>query len=101
MGPLNQSVNESMSQFPQFLSFGRRLGDLAASHPRKSAIVFVNRTGDERRLNWSEFDQDSNRVARYLFKLGVTEGSTVVIGVPNSIEHFLVVLGAWKLGACT
>src|SRR5579862_4296128 len=83
------------------ISFGRRLAELAATHPAKTAIYFVCKSGEQRTLSWLEFDLLSNRIARFLAGMGTGLGSTVVVGLPNSIEHFLVVLAAWKLGACT
>ncbi|MBV9581863.1 MAG: AMP-binding protein [Chloroflexi bacterium] len=81
------------------ISFGRRLGMLADEHPEHTAIIFVPRSGDERRLSWLELDRASNRVARLLAAQGVDARSTVVVGLPNGPEHYITTFAVWKLGA--
>jgi bile acid-coenzyme A ligase len=83
----------------QPVSFGRRLAALADEHPDRAAIVFVPRTGPERRLSWRELELASNSVARLLVEAGASEGSTVVVGLPNCPEHYVVTFAIWKLGA--
>jgi bile acid-coenzyme A ligase len=80
---------------------GQRISDLANERRDKTAITMVAQDGTERGISWLELDQRSNQVARLLTELGVAQGRMVVIGLPNSIEHFLVNIAAWKLGACT
>src|SRR5215471_8791970 len=83
----------------QLTSFGRRLAVLAKEHPCQSAIVAISRSGFERRMSWRELEAASNRAARLLAQTGAAEGSTVVVGVPNCLEHFVATFAAWKLGA--
>ena len=82
------------------LSFGRRISELAAQNPHKTAMVFISPKGDERRTSWSELDARSNRFARLLSERGVSEHSLVIVGLSNCPEHILVTVGGWKLGAC-
>lgn len=83
----------------EFVSYGRRVSQLAAEHPDKPAIVFAPENGAERTISWLELDQASNRIARQLQQHGVDQGSVVVIGLPNSPEHYFATYAAWKLGA--
>jgi len=81
------------------ISFGRRVAELAAEHPDKSAIIFLPQEGEERIVTWRELDCETNRIARLLAERGVDEGATVVVGVWNSPGHIMVTAAAWKLGA--
>ncbi|HUG14163.1 MAG TPA: AMP-binding protein [Thermomicrobiales bacterium] len=81
------------------MTFGARLAMLVEEHPDKAAIIFAPQQGDEVALTWRELDRRSNQVARLLAEYGTAPGSTVVVGVWNTLEHFFVTTGAWKLGA--
>ena len=86
---------------PELVSVGRRLTDLAHRHPTKTALIFSPRTGADVELTWRDLDRRSNQFARYFADAGVDEQSTVVIGLPNSIEQVIAWYGVWKLGATT
>jgi bile acid-coenzyme A ligase len=73
---------------------------LAADHPEKTAVVIVARNGTQRSVPWYELDRFSNQVARFLAERLVGQGSMVVVGLPNCLEHFLVTIAVWKLGGC-
>lgn len=86
---------------PQSVSFGRRVSDLASRHPENTAVVFVAQDGNEISISWRQLDHESNRTARLLAAKGEEIcGRVIVLGLPNCLEHFLVAIGAWKLGAC-
>ena len=76
------------------VSFGQRITDLAALHPDEVAIVCGHETA-----TWGRLDASSNRFARDLARHGVRMGDMVSIALPNSIEWFVAVVAAWKLGA--
>jgi bile acid-coenzyme A ligase len=82
------------------VSFGRRITQLAEQRADGTAIVFAPQEGSERFVTWQELDVASNRAARAMEAAGVGRSSLVLIGLPNSIEHVVAALGAWKLGAC-
>src|SRR6202035_2014713 len=84
----------------QSISFGQRLAMLAGMQPDNVAIVFVRQTGEEEQISWKILERESNRAAHLLEALGVQQGSTVALGLRNSLEHFFYTLGVWKLGAC-
>lgn len=83
----------------QPVSFGKRLSELSALHPHRTAIHWVPQTGPVRELSWIELERRSNQLARHLRAVGVDDASLVVIGLPNVPEHFIASYAAWKLGA--
>jgi bile acid-coenzyme A ligase len=85
---------------PQPMSIARRLSDLAAAHPDRTAIVFAPADGAEVEITWAGLERAACRTARLLERHGVGLTSLVAVGLPGSIEHFVVSIGAWKLGAC-
>jgi len=80
--------------------YGRRIADLAAERGDETAVLFAAMDGSEQSVTWRELDRRSNQVARALADRGVGTGDRVGIELRNSIELVLVVLGAWKVGAC-
>lgn len=89
-----------MRQHADSVSFGRRVSMLAATHPDKPALIFSPADGPEQRISWRTLDRDATRAARLLAANGVTPATFVVVALPNSPEHIVFALGAWKLGAC-
>lgn len=81
------------------VSYGRRLRELATTHPQRAAIVLVAPDGSEKTVSYAQLDRLSTRAGRLLLDRGVRPGRWVVVGLPNSIEHYAFVLGAWKAGA--
>jgi bile acid-coenzyme A ligase len=79
---------------------GQRIDDLAAAHPRTTAITFVPRSGAESALSWGDLARQSTQAARLLETRGVRQGSMVVVVLPNSLEHFIVSIAVWKMGGC-
>jgi bile acid-coenzyme A ligase len=81
------------------VSYGRRLTELALARPDEVALVLASVDGREESWTRAELDRFSNQVARGLARRGVTIGSTVVLALPNSVEHPVAALATWKLGA--
>jgi bile acid-coenzyme A ligase len=81
------------------IPYGRRISELAAEHPDKTAIAFVPQESDDRLISWRELDLASIRLAYLFAERGVNEDSMVVIGLPNSVEHYFAAHAAWRLGA--
>lgn len=81
------------------VSYGRQLAILAQERKDECAIVHIDPEGHERRITWRELDQRANQVARLLEREGVTQGSFVVVALPNTPEHFFADFAAWRLGA--
>ncbi len=82
------------------VSFGRRIGELTAQHPQRTAIVFAPATGPEEVVSWVALEKASNRAARLLAAQGVDQCSLVAIVLPNSVEHYVASMAVWKLGGC-
>ncbi|MBL4800856.1 MAG: AMP-binding protein [Emcibacter sp.] len=74
------------------------IGDLLAYHaskdPSRPAVTY-----DGVSVSYSELEASSNRKARQLADLGVSEGDVVTLAVPNSLEFYETVFAVWKLGA--
>lgn len=81
-------------------SFGRRVGTLAKEHPDSTALLFAQEGQQDQRWSWRDLDADTNRAAQLLASRGVARGSCIVVALPNSPEHVVFTIGAWKLGAC-
>lgn len=85
---------------PRPVSFGRRVSDLASTDPMGTAFVFVARDGTETTVRRRELDLRSNCAARVLAEHGLGDGATLAVCLPNSVEHVVATIAAWKLGAC-
>jgi bile acid-coenzyme A ligase len=79
---------------------GARLTALAALRPDQVALTCERESGDEDVLTRLELEQWANRLAHRLAALAVTPGRYVAIHLPNSVEHVVATLAAYKLGAC-
>jgi bile acid-coenzyme A ligase len=76
------------------VSLGRAFTLSAEADPDRPAVTCGGRTATR-----GELEVLSNRTARALEELGVTAGSYVTIGLPNSVEFYATTLAVWKLGA--
>lgn len=75
-------------------AFGTRLTSLADLDPDRAALTCLGITVSRRELVLR-----AQRLAVHLAELGVGRGSTVTIGLPNSIEFIEAMLATWWLGA--
>lgn len=62
-------------------------------------IVFIPKKGEPQSISWGALETQSNQIARLLAERGIDEQSRLVLGLENCIEHYLVAIAAWKLGA--
>ncbi|HWE66441.1 MAG TPA: AMP-binding protein [Acidimicrobiales bacterium] len=76
------------------VSFSRRLADLAAADPSRTAV-----TCGERSLTRAELETAADALARQLLADGVRFGDMVTIALPNSVDWFVAVVATWKIGA--
>ena len=81
------------------VSYGRRLTDLAAERPDDADLVLVARDGAERPVTFRELELRANQIARLLESRGVRIDDVVGLALPNCLDHILVTLAIWKLGA--
>ncbi|HET6952872.1 MAG TPA: AMP-binding protein [Acidimicrobiales bacterium] len=76
------------------VSFARRLADLAGADPDRPAV-----SCGESRLTRRELEERATALAHDLAARGVTQGAMVTVALPNSVDWFVAVVAAWKLGA--
>src|SRR4051794_25276531 len=84
---------------PDIVSYGQRLHDVAALRPDDVDLVMVASDGSEREVRWRELESRANQIGRLLAEYGVTTSSYVALALPNCLDHILVTLAIWKLGA--
>lgn len=77
----------------QLLQLANEWGD-------ETAIVELCRDGSERSLTRRELFTAVEKVASHLHDRGIAEGHYVAIALPNCLEHVVVTIAAWQLGAC-
>ena len=81
-------------RYVQGTTFLSVLRQLAAAEPGRPALTYRDET-----LTRAEFLDRVERLAALFAGRGVTEGSTVTIGLPNSIGFVESMFAAWALGA--
>jgi acetyl-CoA synthetase len=74
--------------------------DVCDKHPRdKLAMIWEDWRGNERRVDWGELQDLSNRFANVLRAHGVQRGDRVAVVLPATPETAAVFFGTWKAGA--
>ncbi|HUG29484.1 MAG TPA: AMP-binding protein [Candidatus Limnocylindria bacterium] len=94
------------------LPYGARIATLAASHPDRVAIVDVDVDDGSREVayTWRELDRATRRVAAVMraahadLEVAVRpaarpRGPRVTVVLPNSADHLVACIAAWRLGA--
>jgi len=81
------------------VSYGRCLTEIAAERPDDVDLIVVDRDGNEREVTWRELEIRANQIARALSALGVGPSDVVALALPSCVEHVLVTVAIWKLGA--
>src|SRR5690349_21938449 len=81
-------------RYVQGTTFLSVLRQLAAAEPDRPALTYNDQT-----LTRAEFTDRVERLAALFASRGVTEGSTVTIGLPNSIGFVETMFAAWAVGA--
>ncbi len=69
------------------------IADYARWQPDKEAVIF-----GEKRITWSELNQEINRVANALLDMGVKKGEKVCTLLDNSPEMLYLIFGITKAG---
>lgn len=73
------------------------IGDIirrtAAKYPEKTAII-----SSDKRISYTEFNDDCNRFAHYLLDLGLEKGDTVATICGNSWQFLVAIFGIAKAG---
>ena len=81
-------------RYVQGTTFLSVLRQLTEADPARPALTYQNQT-----LTRAEFTDRVERLAALFASRGVTEGSTVTIGLPNSIGFVESMFAAWAVGA--
>jgi bile acid-coenzyme A ligase len=81
------------------VSYGDRVGILAAADPTSPVVRVVAVDGTETVVTWPELHRRSTQIAHALQARGAAVGTRVAVGLRNSPEFVMTVLAAWKLGA--
>jgi len=81
-------------RYVQGTTFLSVLGRLAAAEPDRPALTYQDET-----LTRAEFLDRVERLAALFAARGVSEGTTVTIGLPNSTGFLESVFAAWAVGA--
>ena len=76
------------------VSYPRRLADLAAADPTKSAV-----TDEWRSVSRAELEQLASDTAEAFAGLGVGQGDIVILALPNCVEFLAAMIASWKVGA--
>ena len=79
--------------------YGRRIRELADLHPERQALIEVDPSGLERPTSWPELDRRSRAIGGLMAGRGVGTTSRVAVALPNSADHLLATVAAWRLGA--
>lgn len=93
-------VEGAVTQADHRLSFGARLRQLASEAPEAVALICVDPGGAESAVTRRELERRSNQFARMLLEYSPKAARFVLVALPNCLDHVLVTLAAWKLGAC-
>jgi long-chain acyl-CoA synthetase len=80
--------------FTRPLSLDLMLRRAVATDPDSTALV-----GGAGRINYRTLDEESNRAANTLARLGVRAGDRVAVSLPNDLPIVVAIMGIWKLGA--
>ncbi len=78
------------------VNISRPLTEMARLQPDRAAIIFPQ---EERSLTFRELDEESDRVAHGLGRIGIGRGMRVALLVPPSPELFSVTFALFKAGA--
>lgn len=86
--------NNTKAEYPKDKTIAQVFEEQAQENPDKIAIVFEND-----KLTYKEFNEKSNKLARYLKSQGVEAQDKVVILADKSIDLYVSIIAILKLGA--
>ena len=84
---------------PETFNFGSDVVDARALEADKTALIWCNAAGDERRFTFAEIGALSNRFANLLAAHGIAQGDRVIVMLPRIPEWQIAMVGCFKLGA--
>ena len=94
--------NKNEVQFePTFVSAGRQIQSISCVKPSETAIVEISKDDTEiKTASWKDLFVKSNQLSWLFKEEGIAKTSTVMVCLPNSINHVYCIYAAWKNGAC-
>ncbi len=85
---------------PEFYNFGYDVVDAwAVKEPDKTALLWVNQQGEERRFSFREMKRESDLAARLLRDSRIGRGDRVFVMLPRIPEWWTLIIALIKLGA--
>ena len=88
-----REYNNTEAEYPAEKLFHEFFQDLAAQHPDKCAVLFL-----EQALTYGELNRRANRLARYLQGQGVGPNQIVALMVERSLEMLVGIMAILKAG---
>jgi long-chain acyl-CoA synthetase len=82
-----------------FLTLRDSFEETFLSLKEKTALTFLRGSIVESRLTYGTLDKDTDRMARFLYDLGVKEGDGVILFFPESVLSVVIRLALLKMGA--
>jgi len=87
-------------EVPEDFNFGFDIIDgWADREPEKSALVWCDDNGTERRFTYKDLSDLSNRAANYFKSLGIAKGDVVMCVLRQRYEYWITAIALCKLGA--
>ncbi|WP_408096561.1 AMP-binding protein [Peredibacter sp. HCB2-198] len=88
-------------RWPEFQDFNwaRDWFDVYAQNVSKTALWIKKEDGSDIKLSYKELSERSDRVANFLQSLGATQGSRIIVLLPNVVPIWELMLASIKIGA--
>jgi len=85
---------------PENFNFGFDVVDaMAEKAPEQPAVVWCDDKGSEKKFNFREIMENSNRAANALKKLGIKKGDVVMLILKRRYEFWFISVALHKIGA--
>lgn len=103
---VNEAVNAAghvtaiTYNLPERFNFAFDIVDrLGCEQPDKTALVWCNEAGEERRVTFAEVSRESDRAASFFLQSGIREGDHVMLILKRHLEFWFCFMGLHKIGA--
>jgi len=86
--------------YPDNYNFGYDVvDDIADNEPDRTAMIWCNPAGEERRYTFSDIKRLSNKTANYFLSLGIKKGDMVLVILKRHYQFWYVSVALHKIGA--
>jgi acetyl-CoA synthetase/medium-chain acyl-CoA synthetase len=99
MTDYEQTCRDFRWDVPAYYNFAYDVVDRWGEDTQKLAMLWVNDSGDEKRLTFRDFAVRANQVGNALRIMGIHKGDRLLIMLPRLSEWWEAVLGIMKIGA--